>query len=344
MSETFSTSSAVPFQSEIDKFTANKDECSNARYNSVLVLLVLLTVCNAAFNAAYGLSQAVTVAAAALMCTAYLLGDFIVVSLAPTALPKIIGRIFLAISLVGLICLSIFSAASFLIAQQFAKENTLIEAKKAEVAELTKGLATLDPRSRPGNYRETRKALQQAQQHLQSMVGENGPDGSSAIYHWIAKTYGYAPESVSLCVRFVWAANFVFAGIALSFFLATLYCPRTLSNHLAFLTQLEAAKNPISEEEDGTRVVEERRSSSSHPRTPRGITYDTGTAGDNAHRYQTIKADIKDGKLRPSKSALKTQGIGSDTALAYLRALESEGVIYRNGKGYARNTPTPTAT
>lgn len=322
--------SAVPVHTQsIDDYTNIRTTVSDGRYYSVFVLLFLITACNAAFNLSYGWSQGVTIGACILMGLSYGLGDFIIISMAPSSLPRFIGQCMMALSLVGLIVLSVFSAGAFLISQQYQKENILIESKKAYVDQLNAGLATLDPKTRPGNYRETAKRLEIAQKELAELTKGKGSDGSAAIYYWLASSLGYSPESVSLTIRLTWAANFVFAGLALSFTLATLCCPATIAKQVAFQRRVEAAKDSDTEEQ-------EQQSKEQRSRKPRAPTYDTGThvGASNATRYERIREAVAAGELRPSVRSLKGEGIGTTTAEKYLKDLAADGVIYKNGQGY----------
>jgi len=67
-----------------------------------------------------------------------------------------------------------------------------------------------------------------------------------------------------------------------------------------------------------------------------GTKIDTGVEGRAATRYNRIKAAVKSGSLKPSVRAVqKLEGGSQDVVTAYLKQLESDGVIVRKGRGYA---------
>lgn len=67
---------------------------------------------------------------------------------------------------------------------------------------------------------------------------------------------------------------------------------------------------------------------------------DTGTDADKGNRYSAIKAQVRSGKLKPSKPAIKKAAqCGQATAEKYLTAMAEEGMIARQASGrYALTT------
>ena len=120
-------------------------------------------------------------------------------------------------------------------------------------------------------------------------------------------------ETVSLVIRLIWAVTFVAISIALSSYLEEYFSTGKEGGEVEFV--------PEDEEKE---------------RKERAPTRDTGTAGGTPHstRYNEVRELIASGLLTPSVAKLKSQGIGTDTAREYLKALERDGIIYRNGQGY----------
>jgi hypothetical protein len=80
------------------------------------------------------------------------------------------------------------------------------------------------------------------------------------------------------------------------------------------------------------------QSEAKKPRVKRAVSakLDTGTDGKAGARFKRIKAAVKAGKIRPSIRGIQAvEGGSQDVVLDYLRQLETEGVIVRNGRGFA---------
>lgn len=64
---------------------------------------------------------------------------------------------------------------------------------------------------------------------------------------------------------------------------------------------------------------------------------DTGTEGKASVRYERVKALIKSRTMNPSINALyriPDEHISKDTAKDYMQAMEKEGVVAKQGKGW----------
>ena len=322
------------FDQEVEKFLSKKNPVSNQRYYSILFLLTIITICNASYNAMYGLSQAVGIGSAILIATSYLVGDFIVISMSPSSIPQQLSKVFMFVSLVGLILLSIFSATAFLLSEQYQKSNYDIELLKDSIQ---------DDRVAYRNYGKlvTAQRIERKEKRLGKLLSSRGADGASAIYHFIAKSLGYPVEKVSLYIRSIWAANFVFAGIAISFFLANLYCPYTLGKQIEFLEKvrnkqtylgLQKKVRPVVSTDLGLRSKGLKKVSG----------YDTGVEGNKGNRFEEVKKAILERKIGTSKEAIKKGfNVGDSIARKYqLKLLEKGVIVYKDkGRGYEVNIP-----
>jgi hypothetical protein len=332
------------FDQEVEKFLSKKSPVSNQRYYSILFLLIIITICNASYNAMYGLSQAVGLGSAILISTSYLLGDFIVISMSPTSISKQLSKILMSVSLVGLVLLSIFSATAFLLSEQYQKSNYDIELLKDSIQ---------DDRVAYQNYGKlvTAQRIERKEKRLGELLSSRGADGASAIYHFMAKSLGYPVEIVSLYIRVIWAANFVFAGIAISFFLANLYCPYTLKKQIAFLEKVKKSQTdlglsmgvkPKVSPETGLKSMV-KSSAKLKVKVDKGgskrvgNSYDTGVEGDRGNRFREVEKSIRKGEVGTSKAEIKRAfKVGDDTARKYqLRLLENGVIRYKDrGRGY----------
>jgi hypothetical protein len=67
-----------------------------------------------------------------------------------------------------------------------------------------------------------------------------------------------------------------------------------------------------------------------------GSKRDSGVGELDGHRYRRIVASVRAGRLTPSVRAIqRSEGGGTVTVRAYLQQMEREGVIKREGRGYA---------
>ena len=269
----------------------------NPTYYRVLIIVTALTVvANAAFNIGYGVSQGVTISGAILTGLAFGLGDLILVCIGHLYIPRPITNVMGFLSVLGLICLSVFSATAFLIGQQYAKDSYDVALQKRNV-EILQSVYSQHHQLQTGHRLERETAK------LTTMVKERGGDGATAIYHLIAKGTGYTVEVVTLIVRITWSLVFVLAGIAMAGYIQDIKTTRPTK------TRGDKTKS---------RTVQ-----------------DTKTEGIASSRYQRIKEQVRGGELKPSvRSLVSAGGMQNQTAQKYLTAMAEEGIISQNGKGY----------
>ena len=278
----------------------------------------------------YGLSQAVGIGSAILIATSYLVGDFIVVSMSPSSIPQQLSKVFMFVSLVGLILLSIFSATAFLLSEQYQKSNYDIELLKDSIQ---------DDRVAYRNYGKlvTAQRIERKEKRLGELLSSRGADGASAIYHFIAKSLGYPVEKVSLYIRSIWAANFVFAGIAISFFLANLYCPYTLGKQIEFLEKVRNKQTDLGLNLNAKSKASPQTGSGVKAKKRRSNSYDTGIEGSKGNRFRELEKAILKGEVGTSRAEIKKVfGVGDEIAGKYQGRLLEKGVVrYKDkGRGY----------
>jgi hypothetical protein len=185
---------------------------------------------------------------------------------------------------------------------------------------------------------------------FQRLEGSKGSK-ATAVYHYLGKLTGWDVETIVLLVRALWSLCFVSLCIALDSFVdLRLYSPNQLNKFIAewrgereiiekaraeFSGVSSGDEKPSSDvqsqkvSEEKGRVVRVVRSW--HSRGVKGEAHDTGTKGDNASRYERIRAGVQDGSITASVRGLKAEGMGQGTAEKYLKKLQAEGVGYVNG-------------
>jgi hypothetical protein len=263
----------------------------------VTVVVLLL---NSTFNVMYGFSQGVNWGQF-VIGSSYGMGDLVLVCLMLFPTRSKVTRTLAIFSACGLFSLSVFSAAGYLISNQYQKDNFDVALQKRNVE-------ILQSVYNQHHQLQTGVRLERETAKLQDMVKSRGGDGATAIYHAIGKVTGYPTNAVTLAVRLLWAIVFVVAGITLS-----RYCSEWAGG--------EMGRKPL------------QKPLKAHRRT-RSATRDTQTQGDTATRYRAFRERVRGGKLKPSVRALASEGMAKDTAAQYLKAMADEGLIARNGNGY----------
>ena len=273
------------------------------KYQRLIPLLKFVTVAvlvlNSAFNVLYGFSQGVG-EGQWLIAMCYGMGDLALVCLMLFPVKSKITKVLGTLAVCGLFSLSIFSAAGYLISQQYTKDNFDVALQKRNVEILQN---VYDQH----HQLQTGQRLEKETSQLRQMIHERGGDSSTAIYHAIARVTGHTTEGVTLGVRLGWAVVFVVTGIALT---------RLLGEYVG--TYLAAPQQ---------RAVQARRG-------PRSPTRDTQTQGDSSTRYREIRERVRGGQLKPSVRSLAKEGMTNRTAVKYLQAMAQDGVITKNGQGY----------
>ena len=344
-SNTFGTSSAT-VQARIQQYTHGKLEVSNAFYGAMCLVTFLVVACNSVFNGLYGWEQGTTTVGTYLTAIAYTLGDWTLTILVTLIVPLFIARIAGVLSCLGLVALSVFAAAAFLIGQQYQQENYDITALKQSIE---------DDREAYQQYHKlaTAQRIERKQERLSAMLREKGGSGSTAIYHYVADATGHTVEAVSLVVRVSWSAVFVLAAIGLGGYLKRVYCPASVKAYARFVLGVEGAKQAgeailssleaqmgapavayMTAPKDAVPNDVAPTKKTQKPRKKRAPTQDTGTTGSTAQRYEAIRERVQAGTLKPSIAALKRTGMGTATAQTYQQQLLAEGIIKPKGRGF----------
>ena len=277
------------------------------------VIVVIMTACSVAFSAMYAVQLGESWAFQAIIALAAVGIECSLVIFAARMYPPLVIAFFRGVAGVGVILISVFTAASFMLSQQYAQDHKVSELTKSYLSGLLSDAEKLS-----ATDRDSRGTLAVTRDRIEATIKEyrrSGATGSKATasYHAIAKALSVTVETVSLVIRLIWAVTFVAISIALSSYLEEYFSTGKEGGEVEFV--------PEDEEKE---------------RKERAPTRDTGTAGGTPHstRYNEVRELIASGLLTPSVAKLKSQGIGTDTAREYLKALERDGIIYRNGQGY----------
>lgn len=344
MSAQASTAATTQFEDEFQKFTAERRQVSDRMYGLLHALVALMTACSIAFAAFYATQLGESFVFKAVIALAAVGVECSLVFFAAVMYPQAVLKLFGAIAGVGVVAISIFTAASFLLSQQYGKDNEVSEARKVYVAKLQNSLARMDVTAETDRG-TTARLNDRIERGLDSLKGVKGSK-ATAIYRDIAQALGYPVEVVSLWIRLFWALVFVSIAVALASYLETIYCPKSLGRwvselkrkeelladarrdfqHLALTPRLTSSPHSA-KESDST-------AESNHTRWRRK---NRGTGAElPENTYREVKSALLSGRLTPTVDAIKGVTRGTDDAYQAIDRLMGEGVIFQAGNGRYR--------
>ena len=138
------TAVATSLEAEFEKFAAERRQVSDRMYGLLHALVGVMTACSIAFAAFYATQLGESLIFKAVIALAAVGVECSLVFFAAVMYPRPVLQIFGAIAGVGVVAISIFTAASFLLSQQYGKDNEVSEARKAYVAKLQASLDQVD--------------------------------------------------------------------------------------------------------------------------------------------------------------------------------------------------------
>jgi len=323
------------FEVEFDKFISERRQVSDRLYKFLHALVMVMTACAVLFAACYGWQLGENLFYRLIIILVAVGIECSLVFFAAIQYPKPVLLVFGLISGTGVIAISMFTAASFMLSQQFAQDHKVEELAKGYMQQLQEDAGKLSVANAAdrGSLAATRNRFEDVLFHFKDSQGSK----ATAIYAQIAKTTGSSVEVVSLYIRLFLALVFVSTTIALASYLETVYCPESLAKWIDQEKRrqelIKTAREDFAAIGQGRQVVHPQASPSTTPsltpasRSPRSPTHDTETNGSNASRYERIKEGVKAGSIKPSVRGLKAQGMSQATAEKYLQQMRDEGVI-----------------
>ncbi len=333
--------SHTSFENELIKFTATRKQVSDRLYHFLHVLVAIMALCSVAFAAAYAFQLGETWfykivivgAAAGIECS--------LIFFAAAMYPKIVLKVFGCLAGVGVVVISIFTAMSFLLSQQYVAEHQTTELQKAYAGKLQSNLNSLDvvetqDRGTVGRLSD------RLEKQLDDLKEEKGSK-ATAVYHYAAHTLGYSVESVSFIMRFIWALVFVSVAIALASFLETIYSPHSLSKWINELKKERAVLRQAKDELDDIGIytspaihresaVEPAEMALTEPQARHRRTQGVGDEISDSS-YQKIKKAVQEGAVKPSVAQLKKLARGTEKAYQAIDRMLVEEVIQQKKNG-----------
>jgi hypothetical protein len=300
-----------------------------------------MTACSIAFAAFYATQLGESLIFKAVIALAAVGVECSLVFFAALMYPRPVLQVFGAIAGIGVVAISIFTAASFLLSQQYGKDNEVSEARKAYVAKLQASLAQVDVTAQEDRGTIAR-LNDRIERGLDSLKGVKGSK-ATAIYHDIAQALGYPVEAVSLWIRLFWALVFVSIAVALASYLETIYSPKSLGRWVSELKRKEVMLA------DARRDFQHLALAPSTTSSPDADTESDNTVesiparwrrknrGSGAElpekTYREVRSALLEGRLTPTVDAIKGITRGTDDAYQAIDRLMGEGVIYQAANG-----------
>jgi ABC-type multidrug transport system fused ATPase/permease subunit len=344
---------SASFESEFAKHTEGKKQVSDRLYHFLHMLVLVMAICSIAFAATYaiqlgeGLWFKLVIAGAAVGIECAL------IFFAATMYPKPVLLTASSIAGIGVVLISIFTAASFLLSQQYAADHKVAEMEKEYLSHLQSNLTSVEIESikNRGTIAKVSDRIERGLERLQEHKGSK----ATAIYHAVAQTVGYSVESVSLIIRLIWALVFVSTTIALASYLETVYCPSSLSRWADGLNKQRSVLLGLRSDYEAISLVENAPAKVPHEKSS---TYDlvmnipkadtegklpscnpryrrTRGGGDyiSETMYQRVKKAVLEGTLTPTVTNLRKATRGMDRAYQAIDRLLREGVIFQKSNG-----------
>lgn len=325
----------------ISEFQAERRAVSNRIYTLLHALVTLLTGCSVCIAGAYawGLGEGIPQSA---ILTATAVGiEVALVFFAAVMYPRVVMAVFGLIAGVGVLLISVLTITSFLLSQQHQQEHGELRQREEYRAGLVADKAKLDISNLKdrGSIAILNNRIESVDEEIQRLRAQVPQTKSTAIYHYIAKSTGYAVESVSLALRGLYGLIVVCTAVALAGYLETVYSPKSLSHWLeSYEVQhrtIEDARQRFGAVGSGeTRLIEASSAANErYRRTERG-----GEVSEAL--YDKVRCKVE---ALPTGEAVPVHSIRSITkrqplAYACVDRLLEDGLLRQSAKGrYLRN-------
>ena len=319
-------------QAKIEEEKRGKKEVSSFDYFKLQILRFLIVGGNACFNAFYGYSLGVSFISMILLAITFFSGDF-ALSIITQLTTKTRSINFLSkLAMLGLFFLSLTAGISFMLSQRHAQD-----VNQSRVGQLEKQIAVNTDLFERYHKTITANRISSLKVELEAertRVGENY-SSANALPLYLSKYLQTDVETISLWLSGFWVLVLLITGLSLSSLSNLLWSPwheKRLVNSVIAKIKTQKDLNYKLEELTDEPSKDKRQGKPTEKRSP---TFDTGTEGKNSIRYHRIKKKILNQEVKPTIPALKGLGIGTHTAVTYLKAMADEGLLRRVKNRYA---------
>lgn len=316
MTSTILTASGGNIHDVIETYQTDRRAVSDRMYTLLHSLVILLTGCSICIAGAYawGLGEGVPQSA---ILTATAVGiEVALVFFAAVMYPKPIMAIFGLIAGVGVLLISILTITSFLLSQQHQQEHADIKQREAYRAGLMADRAKLDISSSKdrGTIAILSNRIEEADRALSGMKSRVPETKSTAVYHYIAKSFGYPVEAVSLALRGFYGLIVVCTAVALAGYLETIYSPRSLGQWLRTYESQTKTINGAVERLSNIQIAASRR-------LEIPVSESESIEAADRHRRTAGAGDVPDSLYSKVKSSVASLASGAAVPVHQVRAI-----------------------
>jgi hypothetical protein len=182
--------------------------------------------------------------------------------------------------------------------------------------------------------------IEEADRALSGMKSRVPETKSTAVYHYIAKSFGYPVEAVSLALRGFYGLIVVCTAVALAGYLETIYSPRSLGQWLRTYESQTKTINGAVERLSNIQIAASRRleipvseSESIEAADRHRRTAGAGEVPDSL--YSKVRESVSSMEAGAAVPVHKVREITKRQALAYgcIDKLVNDGIIFQQGNG-----------
>ena len=326
-------------------------QSANWRIVLAYALVAALTYISIRFNIELGRLSAVDSTSQELLPTGYALLD-----LAALFLSGYVGlrsRSFLRKILAWswfffLLSLSLWAAAAFTMSvdyrQSIAPLEAQIEQKKSELNTQKINVETWQENVKNAERFKTKhqNTLEKEQEKEAIIASEiakleaRKTPPAQIIYDRTATYLDVTSSSLQLIIRLAWAAALTLSPIVLVLLLAAeIHSQKGNLKRSGVPEQVHQSKEKKALYPNRYIDVLKQVHQKTRKKLTKGTQQDTGIKGNSSNRYQNLKKEITEGRIRPSVRSIKNHfNCRQEVASRYLLALSEEGVIKKHGKGW----------
>ena len=318
MTSTILTASCGNIHDVIDSYQTDRRAVSDRMYTLLHSLVILLTGCSICIAGAYawGLGEGVPQSA---ILTATAVGiEVALVFFAAVMYPKPIMAVFGLVAGVGVLLISILTITSFLLSQQHQQEHADIKHRESYRAGLMADRAKLDISSSKdrGTIAILSNRIEEADKALLGMKARVPETKSTAVYHYIAKSFGYPVEAVSLVLRGFYGLIVVCTAVALAGYLETIYSPRSLGQWLRTYESQTKTINGAVERLSNIQIAASRRLE-----IPVAASESDSIEANDRHRRAGGSGDVPDSLYNKVKSSVMGIEAGAAVPVHQVRSI-----------------------
>jgi hypothetical protein len=237
------------------------------------------------------------------------------------------------LAVLGLFFLSLTAGISFMLSQRHAQDVS-----NSRVGQLEKQISVNTELFSKYHKTITANRISSLRAELEAERERVGANHSSAnaLPLYLSMYLKTDVETVSLWLSGIWVVVLLVTGLSLSALSNLLWSPwhekRLIDGIIKQIQTKNELNSKLEKLTEKPKQPNNREPKTSQRRSP---TFDTGTEGNNSIRYHKVKERIKNQDIKPTVKALRSQGMGTHTAINYLKSMTDEGLLVKVKNRYA---------